>query len=203
MYSRKKRFRINVEILISFAIAACVVFLMNFADSKLNEVILSDQEALLINHDPNNPIHEELAKEILEFRPDACKMIEAFTEDFDPMFRIQFKEDDILDDTRITDYPDLIEVFANNKEGHTNLVIGDYEEDVYFQWTEVSSGESYLVIIYMSRPVVKNLWVFSSICYLILFLVGTLIVMMNLRSHNEKIRQYQLISGGLSDKIIR
>lgn len=201
MNHKKKRFRLNIEVVIIFAIAACVIFLINFADSKLNEVILSDQEALLIRHDPDNPVHEDLAKQIIEFRPDACKMVEVFTKDFDPMFRIQFKEDDILDDTRITDYPDLMEVFMNNKEGHTNLVIDDYEEDVYFQWTELSTGEVYLVIIYMSRPVVHNLWVFSFVCYLILILIGVLLIRVNLQSHSEKIRFYQMISNDRSDQI--
>ncbi len=189
----------NVETIIVLMIAGCMIFLINFANTKLDEVISSDNEALLIQHDPTSKIHQELAEEILNFRPDACKMIEVYTEDFEPMVRVQFKKDHVHDDD-IKKYPDLIAILKSAIDGHTNVIIDDQEEDIYFRWTNnTSTGDPYLFIIYMSRPVVHNLWVFPFVCYLILILIGILLIRLHLKAGTEKIRNYHMIMNSRSD----
>lgn len=185
--------KLTVEIFIILLIALCMLFLIDFSNKKLDEVILSDREALLMSHDPNNPVHEDLAKEIIDFRPDACKMIEVYSENFESLLKVHFKENHNHEEN-IKDYNRLIKLFKTNKEGHTNITIGDEEEDVYFRWTKTANDEMCLVVIYMSRPVVKNLWVFSFICYTILILIFILLLRLLLRQYQGRIRIYQATS---------
>ena len=59
----------NIEILILVVIAALMIFLINFAEAKFNEVISVDKQALLMNDNPENQISDDFAKEIVNFRP--------------------------------------------------------------------------------------------------------------------------------------
>lgn len=201
--TRKKRNPgYKIEMGIIFIIAGCLLFLIFFADRKLEEIIISDREALLIQHDPTDKLHEELADSIIDFRPDACKMIEVFSEDLQPIFRIQFRDDDEHTKEELEDYPELVRLLNNNEDGHTQVTIGDEEEDVYFRWTETVSGDKRLVIIYMSRPIVHNMWVFHLVCYTILILVFILFILLQLKGHRDKVEQYKTISLDVQSTLI-
>ena len=198
----KRKVNFNIELILVIIIAISLIFLMNFANSKLNELITSDREALLMEHDPNNTVHEELANRILDFRPNACKMIEVYSSDFKPLFRVQFEEHSDYSES-IQNHSELINLLKTNKDGHTSITIDDVEEDVYFRWEKMTSNDMCLVIIYMSRPVVENLWVFNAICYIILILVCILILRLHLRNHSEKIKYYSKLSRDVQDCLIR
>lgn len=201
--TRKKRNHgYRIEKLIILAIAACLLFLIFFADKKLEEIITSDREALLLQHNPSDPLHDELADNIIDFRPDACKMIEVFSEDLQPIFRIQFRDDDEHTNEELNDYPELVRLLNSSDDGHTQVTIDNEEEDVYFRWTETVSGDKRLVIIYMSRPIVRNMWVFHLVCYVILILVCMLFIVLQLRGHNEKVERYKAISLSVQDTLI-
>lgn len=197
-----KIYKFNIERAIVLIIALCMIFLINFANTKLNEIAISEREALLMKHDPINPIHNELAQKIREFRPDVCKMIEVYSDEFDQLFSVQFKENTLTINNNLSDYAELVELFKTNKEGHTNIEIDDNEEDIYFQWVDTSEGKHYLIIIYMSKPIVENLWVFEFVCYLILVLVFVLIIRLHMIQQQDKIRYYQTISNETRRKLM-
>lgn len=193
-----------IEILILIIIAILMIFLINFTNNKFNEIMQVDQEAMLMNVNTSEDVYNDLAKEIVDFRPGACKMIESFSEDFQLIFRVQFKNNN--DDTGYDDlknYPDLLKIFSNNQEGHTNIIIDDEEEDVYFRWITTSSGDPELMVIYMARPVIKNLWLFSFTCYLILILIFILIVI--IKYYNNKLlnREYENLQNEIKNRINR
>ncbi|MCM1221208.1 MAG: hypothetical protein NC548_42690 [Lachnospiraceae bacterium] len=190
--SKKSKY-FTLETVITLAIAACMIFLINFANAKMEEIIISNKESLLINHDPTNPIHEELADEIVKFRPGACKLIDVYGEDLEPLFSVQFYDTN-TEHAELSDFPDLVNLLRSNVEGHTEVKINDIDENVYFRWSETSRGEHYLVMVYMSQPVVNNLWVFSFVCYMILILVFFLLIRIHIIQHNEKIRIYNSIA---------
>lgn len=197
-----KTYKFNIERAIVFSIALCMIFLINFANTKLNEIVISEREALLMKHNPINPIHNELAQKIREFRPDVCKMIEVYSDEFNQLFSVQFKENSPTINNNLSDYAELVELFETNEEGHTNIKIGDDEEDIYFQWTTTSEGKRYLIIIYMSKPIVENLWVFEFVCYLILILIFILIIRLHIIQQQDKIRYYQKISNETRRKLM-
>lgn len=192
----------RIDISIVFAIMACLIFLVYFANAKFNEIAASDREALLIEHDQSNPIHNQLADSILEFRPDACKMIEVYSETYEPIFRVQFKEDDMHMQRPLSDYPDLMKLFDENEDGHTEVIIDDTDEDIYFRWTMTTTGERCLFIIYMSRPIIKNLWVFTVVCCLVMVLVGILFLRLYMRMHANNILRFEEASKSVQDAIL-
>lgn len=201
MKPKQRKVDTTLETIIILLIAILLLVLIRFANLKLDELIQSDREALLMTHDELSPIHDELAKEIVEFRPDACKMIEVFSSDFKLLFTVQFLED-VDEYNNIEEYPDLMDLLYNNKEGHTTIDIGDKTEDVYFRWTETSEGDPYLVLIYMSRPTVGNFWIFNLICYLILLLVFILFIVLRMRSFHECVSQYKNTSAELQNVLM-
>ncbi|MCM1215400.1 MAG: hypothetical protein NC548_12880 [Lachnospiraceae bacterium] len=198
MMTQPKSKWFTIETIIVLAIAGCMIFLINFANAKMEEITISNKEALLMNHDPDDPIHTELAEEIVKFRPDACKLIEVYSEELEPMFSVQFYDNND-GHTDINDFPDLISLLRSNVEGHTEITIDGIDENVYFRWSETSKGEHYLVIVYMSQPIVSNLWVFPLVCYLILLMVFILLIRIRFIQHNERIKYYDNISRSMRE----
>lgn len=188
---RSNGISIGLPLIIVIAIALCMIFLINFTNAKFEELLNSSTEGLLIHHDPDNPVHQELAEKLSEFRPEACKLIEVYSNNFEPIFSVQFKNGNPHGEEDLSSYTDLVELLREHPEGHTVLTIDDIEEDVYFRWVDASDDESYLVIIYMSRPIVYNLWAFSFVCYLVIILLFTLVAVLVFSRHHDRIREYQ------------
>lgn len=196
-----RKHKYGLDYVIVILTAACLIFLMYFTEVKLNEVIASDREALLMEHDPDNPVHMELAEEIMRYRPESYKMIEVYSEDYEPMFRVQFRDDVKVPDGSITNYQGLMNLFMNNQDGHTELTIDNEVEDIYFRWTYTTSGEKCLFIIYMSRPIVENLWVIRVICIFIMFLVVFLLIRIRLHEYDQTLIALQKTSKDVQDAI--
>lgn len=197
MMARKPKW-FTFETAITLAIAACMIFLINFANAKMEEITISNKESLLINHDPTNPIHEELAGEIVKFKPGACKLIDVYGEDLESLFSVQFYDNN-TGHAELKDFPDLVNLLRNNAEGHTEVTINGIDENVYFRWSETSRGEHYLVMVYMSQPVVNNLWVFPFVCYMILIMIFILLIRIHIIQHNEKIQYYNALANSRRD----
>lgn len=198
----KKNSSFKIETLIIILIAGCMIFLVDFTNNKINEFSRLEEEIMLVNHDPSNPIHEQLAQEIIEYRPDTYKMIEIYTEDFDIMMTLQFIETG-LKNINLDEYPDLIELFNENEEGHTQLSFSDNEikEDIYFKWVKASDNNKYLMIVYSSRHPVQNIWIFNFVCYIVLLLIFILLLQMHLKNYKDKVQQYEQLSNDLKKRL--
>lgn len=203
MNNKNKNSSFRLETLIIILIAGCMIFLVDFTNNKINEFSRLEEEAMLVNHDPSNPIHEQLAQEIIEYRPDTYKMIEIYTEDFEIMMTLQFIESG-LKNIDLDDYPDLIDLFKDNEEGHTQLLFGEeneIKEDIYFKWVKASDNNKYLMIVYSSRHPVQNIWIFNFVCYLVLLLVFLLLLRIHLKNYKEKVQQYEQLSDDLKKRL--
>lgn len=200
MSNPKKNSKMRFDTIIIFLVAACMIFLIDFTHGKFHEFDRLEQEALLVNHDPNNPVHEDLAKEILQYRPGVYKMIEIYKPNFEIMMTLQFATSDDYS-TDLKQYPDLIELFYTHEEGHTSLTINEKEEDIYFKWTEGSTGEKYLIIVYASRVPVKNLAVFDFVCYMVLILMFILLIRIRMKHFNEQVKHYRAIQDDVRSRI--
>lgn len=203
MTTNQHKPRFYIDILIMFIIAGCLIYLIIFTNAKFNEIIASDREALLIEHDPNDPVHAQLAEEIIDFRPDACKMIEVYSEEYESIFRVEFNDDNDSPLPALKDHDDLINLFNSHEQGHTEITIDDKDEDVYFRWTLTTEGERCLFIIYMSRPVTKNLWVVTALCIFIMILVGIIMVRFYIHMHEVQMMEYSKLSDAVCDAVLR
>lgn len=191
---------INLEIPIVIVIAGLILALMNFANKKINELIVSDTEVLFmdIDHDSTDQMHADFAERIADFRPDLYKMIEVYDGKLNEIVSINFSEDEYAKGN-INDHPSLIELLTTNADGHASRDVDGSTEYIYFKWSYDDNEQPYLFIIYTYKPIVRHLWVFNVICYVIILLMCILLLRLSLKSHSEKIKLYNRISSFDSD----
>lgn len=203
MPTKHSKISINFEMVIVIIIACCMLFLNFFTTSKLKELERSSDEAMFIRNDLPFMNCDELTEEILDYKPDACKMIELYDEQFNLMFMIQFDPEMDPGTYDIKDYPELIEMLSDREEGQVNIqeTADNYEEDVYFQWLDNANGERRLIMIYSTKPVVENVWVFSLVCYLVLVMVFLLLIRLYLKQYHTRIKEYEATSKEMRDRI--
>ena len=184
-----------VEIIIMILISFCILFLIAFTNNKLDEFDEREEAMLLMHPNQREEIDEDLANKIIAFRPDACKLIELYDENFQSVFKVAFTDEtDDIKYNNLTEYPDLVSLFESSPQGHTSFEIDNKKEDIVFEWTESADGNRYLLIVYMSRPIVKNTWIFSFVCYIILILVFTLMSRMMFKQNKARIQHYRSLS---------
>ena len=184
-----------VEIIIMILISFCILFLIAFTNNKLDEFDEREEAMLLMHPNQREEIDEDLANKIIAFRPDACKLIELYDENFQSVFKVAFTDEtNDIKYNNLSEYPDLVSLFESSPQGHTSFEIDNKKEDIVFEWTESSDGNRYLLIVYMSRPIVKNTWIFSFVCYIILILVFTLMSRMMFKQNKARIQHYRSLS---------
>lgn len=182
-----KKYNFKLELGIVIFISLCMMFLVSFINRKFNEIIFSKEAEIIVANEENEELNKKLANEMLKFRPGTYKMIELYSEDYESLFRIQFMEETEPINTSLSDQKGLIEIFENYEEGNTKISVNDTEEDIYFAWMNMSNGERNLLIIYTNAPVVKNIWVCSFICYIVIISVFILFILLLLKQNNERI----------------
>lgn len=195
---QKKRPFFNFETIIILVIALCVIFLNSFTTIKMSELESSGNDALFIRQDLPYEDSEILAEEIVQYHPDTCKMIEMYDENFEMVFSVQFDEK-VIECNNIHNYPELIELLKESKEGQTTITIGDAEEYVYFQWTTNNRNENRLLLVYTAKQEVQNIWIFSFVCYMVMILIFVLLIKMHTCNFSERIKHYRHITQELDD----
>lgn len=200
MKIKHKNSSVAIEIFIVALIALCMIILINISDQKIDEV-LGTRDSIILRKNPDDTIDEILAKEIKMFRTNACTMVEAYDENFKLVLEMPFDETHVHSDLR--NFQALQDLFKKYEEGHTRIIINDEEEDIYFRWTANDKGESRLVIMYMSRPVVKHLWLIPFLCYVILILIFALLVRFRLSQQNDRIHHYQDTTKSVQTSILK
>lgn len=202
MSSFKKILRANFDTIIVVLIAICIIGMINASNYKIEEIFQSHRESLLVRDINGEDISEEFAEQLYAFRPDTCKMIEIYSADFQLRLRMQFAEKHEHIDS-FDDFPELKALLLAHEEGHTTIRTADEEEDVYFRWTKtVDSGELCLTIVYMSRPIVKNLWIIPFLGYMVLILTFIMLIRIRLIEHNDRIKQYDELAKEIQGKLI-
>lgn len=193
---------LSLDTFLVIVIALCIIFLNTFTTSKLSEMDRVNTESLFIKDDLNFVESDELREEFVKYRPGANKMIEVYNASFDLIFSLKF--DDMYSlNNNIRDFPELVDLFSESKEGQTTISIGKYRQDVYFQWLENTNGEMRLVIVYNTREVVNNIWLFSFMCYIVLILVFILLIRVHNRSYASKIKHYKQVSDNVRYEVNR
>lgn len=181
---------VKIEIFLVILIALCMLTLINVSNSKVNEILASNN-SILLRQNPDTQIEGLLSKEMLMYKTEACTMMETFDSNYNLIGRIEFVDDHHNHHTPdIKKYPALQSLFNQYPEGHARIQIDDCEEDIYFRWTDTDSGRHILAVIYIARPIVKNLWMIPFICYLILILIFILIIRLRMSCQKDRICFY-------------
>lgn len=186
----------KIEIFLVVLISICMLALINVSTSKMNEVLLSNN-SIILRDNPDKMIDSLLANEISKYKLDPCTMMEVYDSDFNMIISVPFETDDNHQKhapVNLKAYDTLRELYNKYPEGHTRLVIGEYEEDIYFRWTETNDSKKRLAVIHISRPIVKNIWMIPFLCYLILILIFILVVRLRVSCQKDRINYYQKTS---------
>ena len=190
----------KTEIFLIVMIAICMLTLIHVSNTKMNEV-LSTNNSIILRTNPDKHIDGLLAKEMLQYKEEACTMMETYDNNFNITGRLPFDDDanKIHHLPDLKDYDGLKVLLKKYPEGHTRIRIGDNEEDIYFRWTKTTNSEERLVLIYIARPIVKNLWMIQFLCYLILILIFILVVRLRVSCQNDRINYYQKTSARIQN----
>lgn len=204
----------NIEFILALLIVVCVVLSMMTVDYTIEYMGDRYSETLFIPDsyaDVNDP---ELEKLIKEYQPNPAKMIEVYDENFDLAFRINFAEDSD-DETykNIKDFPELMEYFTENREGHTYFKSSENKEtDLYFRWYMVNNHQGpngiegdteHLVLIFMTRPEAVSYLLNRLLSYAILVLAFTIVLVALRKQRDEKMRLLESNSKNISEAIYR
>lgn len=200
---KNKKGKVSIEILIICAIACCMIFLINFSNAKINELISTTEQSLLFKDAidvDQEEFNEEFAEKILCSRPEPYKMIEGFTQDFQLIFRIEFDEHETDTLSEIKNNTELVDFLKEHEYGHTRIDIDGKEEDIYFQWVDNSTTGISLILVYMSKANVNNLWVIPMSCYIILILICILLIRFLFIQNQIRIDEYNRSSERIRTK---
>lgn len=188
----------NIETLIILVIAACMIFLNIFTVTKLNELESAEHEAVFLMDNVDFNDKEEFTEEIQNYLTGSYKMIELYDQDLELIFQIQFSDKYIeIDD--IKQHTDLVNIIKNNKEGQTEITVDDMEQEVYFKWVTNNSGETRLLMVYSAIKIVKGIWLFSFICWMVMILIFVLLIRLHSRSYQDRIDEYRKMTFNLRD----
>lgn len=203
MKNKKLKSIFNIETIIILIIAACVLFLNVFTANKIYELQRVGTEAMFIMDGLEYANSEELGSEIVKYRPDSYKMIEVYDESYELLFSLQFDQNYKVYNNDIYNHKNLLYLLENSEKGQTTISNGEYDEQVYFQWMTNNRGEKRLVIVYSTKEIVGNIWMFSFVCYIILILIFILLIRLHSKNYKDKVDQYKRTSYNFRDEVNR
>ena len=176
---------------IAVAIAVLMITLIMLINYNFNQII-RDTDALVFRDNPDPEIAETLKIGMSGYKLEKFPMLEVYDAEFNQLIRLPLDQDQhnsVKYDT-MRNHEDLQKLFTCYTEGYTKMNVDGYDEDIYFSWVTTSEGSKQLIIVYLSRPVVKLMWAIPFICYLILLLIFVIIIRMQLTIRKSKIDLY-------------
>lgn len=202
--SKKKKTRIRIEIFIIIAIMICKCFIMNYNSVKRMHGFLSlyDDGSVVVLHN-NERVKEfkENGRPIIEYYPDSCRMIEVFDPDFNLVGRMVFL--DVSNYYKgIHNHPEMKAEFLSKDEG-TVTISTDEIINIYYKWTDLPSGERYLMVYSYSDDAEKELLYFNIACYISIFLTLMLFIILLIREYQSIINRYDSLSREIRSKMIQ
>ena len=205
--NKKSRF-ITFDTVIITLIAICIIFMINLADYKINEIFESYRYA---------PISEDIlmeeygsSDEVVDFIPEMCRMVEAYTihanNEIEQILKIDFitNEDSAIYRTTLFDHPDIIESLETENEGFNLVQIEDEEVAIYFRKVVLTNNnEERIIVLYMSRPDIKYIWMIDLLGYTILVLVLILLVHQMYEKQKVTLKYYNTLANNVRDTITK
>lgn len=205
--NKKSRF-ITFDTVIITLIAICIIFMINLADYKINEIFESYRYA---------PISEDIlmeeyrsSDEVVDFIPEMCRMVEAYAihsnNEIEQILKIDFitNEDSAIYRTTLFDHPEILESLETENEGFNLVQIEDEEVAIYFRKVILTNNnEERIIVLYMSRPDIKYIWMIDLLGYIILVLVLILLVHQMYEKQKVTLKYYNTLANNVRDTITK
>lgn len=187
-----------VNMIIVMIIAVGIILLDFVTISKLKDYDSAIKEAMFIQEDLPIIDDSSAEAEIIQYQSNTYNMIEVYDSELNLIMSVKFGDiDDKFPVGNIKEYPDLMDRLKENDKGRFLVdsieSTGDQEE-ISFRWLVNNQGETRLIVIYSIMPVVKDVWMISTICYGILIMVLVLMFKFILQRYTDRISMYKYIS---------
>lgn len=187
-----------VNMIIVMIIAVGIILLDFVTISKLKDYDSAIEEAMFIQEDLPIIDDSSAEAEIIQYQSSTYNMIEVYDSELNLIMSVKSGDtDDEFPVGNIKEYPDLMDRLKENDKGRFLVdsieSTGDQEE-ISFRWLVNNQGETRLIVIYSIMPVVKDVWMISTICYGILIMVLVLMFKFILQRYTDRISMYKYIS---------
>lgn len=201
MTNRNRQAKETTNTIVNMVIVAMIavgIILLNFVTiAKIKDYDEAIKDAMFIQDDLPVINNDTALAEVMRYQSDTYNMIEVYDEHMTLMMSVQFGDEiNHFPTGNITDYPELMDQLKTNQNGKFIIEPGDdvSKEEISFNWLTNCQGEKRLIVIYSMMPLVKDVWVISTICYAILILVLVLMLKFLLHRYSDRISMYKYLS---------
>ena len=183
-------------------IAVLMAGLITLINYNFNQIV-HDTDALIFRENSSPNISEDLKKGMEDYKLEKFPMLEIYDESFNQLLRLPLDQNNhkLVKYDSMKEQKDLQDIFMTYQEGYTKMNIDGHDEDIYFSWATTDKGNRELIIVYLSRPVIKMMWAIPFICYLILLLIFVIIIRLKLSIRRAKIDLYNRSSQSVQNAI--
>lgn len=201
MANKNRQAKETTNTIVNMVIVAMIavgIILLNFVTiAKIKDYDEAIKDAMFIQDDLPVINDDTALAEVMRYQSDTYNMIEVYDEHMTLMMSVQFGDEiNHFPTGNITDYPELMDQLKTNQNGKFIIEPGDdvSKEEISFNWLTNCQGEKRLIVIYSMMPLVKDVWVISTICYAILILVLVLMLKFLLHRYSDRISMYKYLS---------
>lgn len=202
MASKNRQAKETTNTIVNMVIVAMIavgIVLLNFVTiAKIKDYDEAIKDAMFIQDDLPVINDNSALAEVMRYQSDTYNMIEVYDEHMTLMMSVQFGDEiNHFPTGNITDYPELMDQLKTNQNGKFIIEPDDDDvskEEISFNWLTNSQGQKRLIVIYSMMPLVKDVWVISTICYAILILVLVLMLKFLLHRYSDRISMYKYLS---------
>ena len=201
MANKNRQAKETTNTIVNMVIVAMIavgIVLLNFVTiAKIKDYDEAIKDAMFIQDDLPVINDDTALAEVMRYQSDTYNMIEVYDEHMTLMMSVQFGDEiNHFPTGNITDYPELMDQLKTNQNGKFIIEPGDdvSKEEISFNWLTNCQGEKRLIVIYSMMPLVKDVWVISTICYAILILVLVLMLKFLLHRYSDRISMYKYLS---------
>lgn len=202
MANKNRQAKETTNTIVNMVIVAMIavgIILLNFVTiAKIKDYDEAIKDAMFIQDDLPVINDDTALAEVMRYQSDTYNMIEVYDEHMALLMSVQFGDEaNHFPTGNITDYPELMDWLKTNQNGKFIIDPDDGDvskEEISFNWLTNSHGEKRLIVIYSMMPLVKDVWVISTICYAILILVLVLMLKFLLHRYSDRISMYKYLS---------
>lgn len=201
MANKNRQAKETTNTIVNMVIVAMIavgIVLLNFVTiAKIKDYDEAIKDAMFIQDDLPVINDNSALAEVMRYQSDTYNMIEVYDEHMTLLMSVQFGDEiNHFPTGNITDYPELMDQLKTNQSGKFIIEPGDdvSKEEISFNWLTNSQGQKRLIVIYSMMPLVKDVWVISTICYAILILVLVLMLKFLLHRYSDRISMYKYLS---------
>ena len=195
---------IRPEIFIIVLLILCVSYIIHFEQDNGRTgaavVVNSDGQVAILHRKEEMEEYKSSGRYLMEYRPDACQLVEVLNEDMETVFSLSFTNDDSIQ-KYVNGNPGLFKIYESKKMGKSDIVINDKDYSIDFTWDDVD-GTKYLIVYASSQIRERTAMFFNFVCYITLILSFTMFTNTLYWQHRSILKRYKQVNREVKSRIL-